>query len=218
MTITTDDGKPCEGLEQGPFEPIAVIGVAAMMPDANDLEAFWQNIIDSHVSIKEIKEGRWPGPVNHFWTEGKPGDIAHGYTYAKIGAFVEDYEFDWRRWRQPPGTIPQIDPCQLWAVSVSAKAIEQAGYGEGEKQFPRERAGVVFANALGGENRNMSNIRVWSNHTSELAQQHGLPASSKEAFMDAMNEYSPKVDEDTMPGELANVVSGRVANLLDLQG
>ncbi|MGB0173457.1 MAG: beta-ketoacyl synthase N-terminal-like domain-containing protein [Candidatus Poseidoniaceae archaeon] len=218
MTIITDDGKPCEGLEQGPFEPIAVIGVAAMMPDAKDLEAFWQNIIDSHVSIKEIKEGRWPGPVNHFWTEGKPGDIAHGYTYAKIGAFVEDYEFDWRRWRQPPGTIPQIDPCQLWAVSVSAKAIEQAGYGEGEKEFPRERAGVVFANALGGENRNMSNIRVWSNHTSELAQQHGLPASSKEAFMDAMNEHSPKVDEDTMPGELANVVSGRVANLLDLQG
>ena len=33
-----------------------------------------------------------------------------------------------------------------------------------------------------------------------------------------MNEHSPKVDEDTMPGELANVVSGRVANLLDLQG
>ena len=105
MTITTDDGKPCEGLEQGPFEPIAVIGVAAMMPDADDLEAFWQNIIDSHVSIKEIEEGRWPGPVDHFWTEGKPGDIAQGYTYAKIGAFVEDYEFNWRRWRQPPGTI-----------------------------------------------------------------------------------------------------------------
>ena len=218
MTITTDDGKPCEGLEQGPFEPIAVIGVAAMMPDAKDLEAFWQNIIDSHVSIKEIREGRWPGPVEHFWTEGKPGDIAHGYTYAKIGAFVEDYEFDWRRWRQPPGTLPQIDPCQLWAVSVSAEAIEQAGYGEGGKTFPRERAGVVFANALGGENRNMSNIRVWSNHTAELAKEHGMPSESRDAFMDAVNEHAPKVDEDTMPGELANVVSGRVANLLDLQG
>ena len=218
MSITTDDGKPCEGLEQGPFEPIAVIGVAAMMPDAKDLTSFWQNIIDSHVSIKEIREGRWPGPVDHFWTEGKPGDIAHGFTYAKIGAFVEDYEFDWRRWRQPPGTLPQIDPCQLWAVSVSAQAIEQAGYGEGEKEFPRERAGVVFANALGGENRNMSNIRVWSNHTAEVAKEHGMPASSKDAFMDAVNQNAPKVDEDTMPGELANVVSGRVANLLDLQG
>ena len=62
MTITTDDGKPCEGLEQGPFEPIAVIGVAAMMPDAPDLDTFWQNIIDSHVSIREVREGRWPAP------------------------------------------------------------------------------------------------------------------------------------------------------------
>ena len=33
-----------------------------------------------------------------------------------------------------------------------------------------------------------------------------------------MLEGAPRVDEDTMPGELANVVSGRVANLLDLQG
>ena len=45
-----------------------------------------------------------------------------------------------------------------------------------------------------------------------------MPDSAKESFMEAVNEQSPKVDEDTMPGELANVVSGRVANLLDLQG
>ena len=64
----------------------------------------------------------------------------------------------------------------------------------------------------------MSNIRVWSNHTAELAKEHGMPSESRDAFMDAVNEHAPKVDEDTMPGELANVVSGRVANLLDLQG
>ena len=45
-----------------------------------------------------------------------------------------------------------------------------------------------------------------------------MPASAKDSFMEDVNEHSPKVDEDTMPGELANVVSGRVANLLDLQG
>ena len=37
--------------------------------------------------------------------------------------------------------------------------------------------------------------------------------------IEAVNtDGSPRVDEDTMPGELANVVAGRVANLLDLQG
>ena len=128
MTLTTEDGKPCEGIDQGPFEPIAVIGLGALMPDAHDIDAFWQNILDAKVSIRTLPEGRWPGPVDHFWKEGGPGAHTEGYSYAKIGAVVSDAEFDWRRWRQPPGTLPQIDPCQLWAVTVSADAIEHAGY------------------------------------------------------------------------------------------
>ena len=120
MTIKTADGKPCEGLDQGPFEPIAVIGLAALMPDAPSIDAFWQNIIDSKVSIRDIQEGRWPGPISHFYRKGGPGESQEGFTYSKIGALVEGFEFDWRRWRQPPGTLPQIDPCQLWAVAVAA--------------------------------------------------------------------------------------------------
>ena len=218
MTLTTEDGKPCEGIDQGPFEPIAVIGLGALMPDAADIEAFWQNVLDAKVSIRALPDGRWPGPLNHFWKEGGPGNHTEGYSYAKIGALVNDAEFDWRRWRQPPGTLPQIDPCQLWAVSVSADAIEHAGYDGEAKDIDRTRTGVVFANALGGENRNLSNLRVWSHHTATLAKEHGMPSPNEPAFMEAMLEGTPRIDEDTMPGELANVVSGRVANLLDLQG
>ena len=47
MTITTANGKPVDGLNQAPFEPIAVIGMAALMPDAKSIEEFWQNIIDA---------------------------------------------------------------------------------------------------------------------------------------------------------------------------
>ena len=45
-----------------------------------------------------------------------------------------------------------------------------------------------------------------------------LTTTRWKAFAEAMTEGTPRIDEDTMPGELANVVSGRVANLLDLQG
>ena len=218
MTLTTEDGKPCEGIEQGPFEPIAVIGLGALMPDAEDIDAFWQNILEAKVSIRPLPEGRWPGPIDHFWKDGGPGNHTEGYSYAKIGALVSDAEFDWRRWRQPPGTLPQIDPCQLWAITVSARAIEHAGYDAEVKDIDRTRTGVVFANALGGENRNLSNLRVWLNHTTELAKEHGLPADSVDGFNEAVLQGAPRIDEDTMPGELANVVSGRVANLLDLQG
>ena len=218
MKITTADGKVAEGLEQELFEPIAVIGLGALMPDAKDVDAFWQNIKQGKVSIKDVKPERWPGKIEDFWKTGGPGDVEEGFTYSKIGAFVEDFEFNWRRWRQPPGTLGQIDPCQLWAVEVSAAALEQSGYDGESKDFDRSKCGVIFANALGGENRNLSNIRVWSNHTKNVALKHGLPQANAEEFQAELVENSPRIDEDTMPGELANVVSGRVANLLNLQG
>ena len=216
--VKDGNGKEVEGLEQGPFEPIAIIGVSALMPDAPDLETFWQNILDAKVSIRTIPENRWIGPIEHFYREGGPGNIEEGFTYARIGAVVEGYEFDWRRWKQPPGTLTQIDLAQQWAVSVAAAAIEQAGYDGDSKDIDRLRTGVAFANALGGENRNLSNIRIYSNHTKELAKSQGMPEQNSAAFIDSIIEGAPRVNEDTMPGELANVVAGRVSNLLDLQG
>ena len=218
MKIETADGKEADGIEQGPFEPIAIIGIGALMPDAKNSDEFWKNIVDSKVSIKDVTEGRWPGDIDSFWRSGSPGNIDEGFTYSKIGAFVEGFEFDWRRWRQPPGSLKQIDPCQLWAVEASAAALENAGYGDDNKSMDRAKCGVIFANALGGENRNMSNIRVWSNHTKQVAIKHGLPETNAEIFREEIVQESPRINEDTMPGELANVVAGRVANLLDLQG
>jgi len=216
MSITTKDGKKVDGLNQAPFEPIAVIGMAALMPDATSIEEFWQNIIDAHVSIKEVPKDRWDPDI--YWENGTPGNVSEGKTYSKIGGFVEGYEFDWRRWRQPPGSLPQIDPCQLWAVTVSADAIENAGYGDGGKTLDRSRTGVIFANALGGENRSESNIRVYSAEMRKIAIDNGATPAQADAMVEKMCEGKPRIDEDTMPGELANVVSGRVANLLDLQG
>jgi len=216
MTITTANGKPVDGLNQAPFEPIAVIGMAALMPDAKSIEEFWQNIIDAHVSIKEVDGSRWDPDI--YWENGAPGNITEGKTYSKIGGFVEGYEFDWRRWRQPPGTLPQIDPCQLWAVTVSADAIENAGYGDDGKTLDRARTGVIFANALGGENRSESNLRVFSAEMRKIAIDNGVTPEQADAMVEKVCEGKPRIDEDTMPGELANVVSGRVANLLDLQG
>ena len=203
---------------QDPFEPIAIIGVSALFPDSPNVETFWKNILDGKVSLKEVPRDRWV--ESDFWVEGGPKNIDENKTYSKIGGWVEGYEFDWRRWRVPPGSILQIDPTQLWAVSVSAAALEDAGYlVDGGKELPSARTGVIFANALGGENRNLSNHRVWADQFARHAVEvGGMPESGKKAFKEALMEGLPKVDEDTMPGELANVVAGRVANLLDLQG
>ncbi|MDP7203007.1 MAG: beta-ketoacyl synthase N-terminal-like domain-containing protein [Candidatus Poseidoniaceae archaeon] len=208
-----------EGIAQGPFEPIAVVGMGCIMPDAEDIGQFWNNVLNARVSIKEIPEGRWK--VDDFWAPGSPGDVEDAKTYAKIGAFIEGYEFDWRRWKVPPGTLGQIDICQQWAVTASAAALEHAGYLGEENRFklPNASTGVVIANALGGEFRNLSNHRVWVDQfTRQAVEIGGMPEEGRELLKEAISEGKPEIDEDTMPGELANVMAGRVANLLDLQG
>ena len=206
------------GAGQETFEPIAIIGVGALLPDAKDVAEFWQNVLDARCSIRQLPSDRWRSEDH--WAPGGPKDVEEGKTYSKIGAWVQGYEFDWRRWRLPPGTLPQIDPCQQWAVSVSAAALEDAGYlGENARHpIPGEVTGVVFANALGGENRTRSTERVLIDRYERHAKEAGISEEDFSKLKESILDGSPRVDEDTMPGELANVVAGRVANLLDLQG
>ena len=42
---------------QGPFEPIAIIGMSCLLPDSSNIDEFWKNILSKHVSFKEIPEG-----------------------------------------------------------------------------------------------------------------------------------------------------------------
>jgi len=213
--ISANTESTTEGLEQGPFEPIAIIGLACLLPDSPEIDIFWDNVLKARVSISEVPSDRWK-PQDFYDPNGSPGSVAENKTYSKIGGFVRDFEFDWRRWRIPPGSLPQIDVTQLWAVAVSASALEHAGYGEGGKELNRASTGVVFANAVGGENRDTGTLHVHVDQAIRIAQEGGM--TDAESFRKKWTEGLPKLDEDTMPGELANVIAGRVANLLDLQG
>ena len=40
-------------------EKIAIVGMGALLPDAADVAAFWQNILQARYSIGELPAGRW---------------------------------------------------------------------------------------------------------------------------------------------------------------
>ena len=72
------------------------------MPDA----IRWNNsgrISSMQRSHQRNQPGKMGGDLSAWWKQGGPGNSTEGFTYAKIGAFVEGFEFDWKRWRQPPG-------------------------------------------------------------------------------------------------------------------
>ena len=71
---------------QDPFEPIAVIGVATLLPDAPNVDIFWKNILAAKVSLKEVPEERWVS--SDFWVEGGPKNVDENKENAPIQNFV----------------------------------------------------------------------------------------------------------------------------------
>src|ERR1041385_1852478 len=90
-------------------EPIAIVGVGCVLPDAPDVATFWTNILAGKSSIREVPATRWNPSL--FWSADK---AAPDKTYAKIGAFVSDNAFNPLDYRMPPGVVVQIDPSQQW--------------------------------------------------------------------------------------------------------
>ncbi|NJK88612.1 MAG: hypothetical protein HC923_03900, partial [Myxococcales bacterium] len=76
-----------------PQEPIAIVGVGAILPDAPSAPDFWKNLIGGRYSISETPEDRWSIARYH---DADPK--APDRTYSKIGGWVREYP-----WEPSPG-------------------------------------------------------------------------------------------------------------------
>lgn len=201
------------------FEPIAVIGLGCVLPDAPDVATFWQNLVAGRSSIREVPKSRWDSDV--YWTQDR---MDRERTYSKIGSFVQGFDLDWRRFRVPPKMVAHVDPSQQWAIEAAGQALRDAGYDR--KPFDRGRVAVVFGNAGGGEIRVENSLRVYAGRVAaSLRVQPGFqrlpPQERAELERGLLEEFKrglPELNEDTLPGELSNVISGRIASIFNLTG
>ncbi len=204
-----------------PSSPIAVVGVAAIMPEAPDSDAFWANITGGRYSITEVPPARWDPAMYYSPDHDEPDK-----TYSTIGGWVSDYPWDPIRWKLPipPKVADQMDDGQRWAISAARSALLDAGWPDW-KVDPNNVA-VVIGNAIGGEKHYETNLRI--DLPRVLRELKGaesfaaLPADQREHILDEtrshfLAHYS-EINEDTMPGELANVMAGRIANLFNFRG
>ncbi|WP_230470482.1 type I polyketide synthase [Lujinxingia vulgaris] len=201
---------------------VAIVGIGAKMPGALSASKFWENILFGVSAIKEVPADRWD-PALYFDEDPAAPDK----TYSKIGGWIEGFEFDRRRFRMPPKVVASVDPTQLLCLEAVHEALEDAGYLENE--FPRDRCAVILGNALGGDLRDDSTLRILypkmdqalrgalmalSSSALSGGEREALLAEVEARFKGGLGEVS----EDSMPGELANVIAGRVAQVFDLRG
>ncbi|MFJ8105701.1 SDR family oxidoreductase [Streptomyces sp. NPDC096132] len=173
---------------------IAVVGMACMFPQAPDLPTFWANVVGGVDAVGEVPADRWDPAVHH-------GES----TPSKWGGFLPPIPFDPLRYGIPPASLGSVEPVQLLSLEAARRALEDAGYGDGGREFDRSRTSVVFGAEAGSDLSNAATLRA------VLPSYYGkVPAG--------LDEQLPRLTEDSFPGMLANVISGRIANRLDLGG
>ena len=207
-------------------EPIAVVGLGCRLPGAHSVDDFWQMILESRNAIIEVPTERWDPAL--FWDTDK---TVPDRTYAKIGGFLRDFAFNPRRFRIPPRMARSIDPVQQITLEAVADALEDAGLKAGPrdksgKDFDRTACAVILGNSMGGEYTDDYTVRArvpaFQQALAAIPDFQQLPAATQQTILAAFGENVveglPPINEDAMPGELANVIAGRVANAFDLSG
>ncbi|MBO2459394.1 type I polyketide synthase [Actinomadura violacea] len=175
---------------------IAIIGVGCVFPGARDANAYWANIVGGVDSVTEVPAERWDPAVHYDPSEP-------GKTPSKWGGFLPDVPFDALAYGIPPNALGSVEPIQLLALEVAARALKDAGYDD--RPFDRSRTSVFFG-AEGGN---------------ELATAYGLRAALPSYYGEVppgLDGQLPEPTEDSFPGVLTNVIAGRIANRLDLGG
>ncbi|MFE9633621.1 SDR family NAD(P)-dependent oxidoreductase [Streptomyces sp. NPDC006463] len=179
---------------------IAIVGMACAYPGAPDLAAYWARILAGADAVTEVPAERWDPELYYDADPARAGER----TPSRWGGFLGPVPFDALAHGIPPASLAGIEPVQLLALEISARALGDAGYGK-DREFDRARTSVVFGAEAG----------------TELAGAYGLRALLPSYLGDlppALDDQLPRLTEDSFPGILANVIAGRVANRLDLGG
>lgn len=196
-------------IEKAPkAEDIAIVGMACVMPGANDLRDFWRNIVESRCMFREVSESRWR-PRDYFDAARAPDRI-----YSKWGAFLDEIIFDPAAYGIPPASLASIEPVQLLALHVATKALADAGLDR--RPFPKDRTATIFASGAMNELGTLYLFRTLLSHY--LPKVAGLPDDTRQHIISALHGELPAWTPDSFPGFLANVAAGRVSNRLDLRG
>ena len=193
---------------------IAIVGMGVLLPGADSLEAYWNNLAGGHDAITDLPPGRWE-PEFYDPDADRPDRV-----YCRRGGFIESAEFDPVEFGVVPSAIRDTEPEQLIALRVAAAALADAG---GAERLPDlERVGVIVGRGGSGsvaQGRFFGRVRL-GGLVSEVLRQV-LPEVDEQR-LDLLStriceSFGPFHPESVI-GLTPNLTASRLANRLGLGG
>jgi malonyl CoA-acyl carrier protein transacylase len=200
----------------------AVVGLGGIFPDAANIEQFWQNILNKHISIAPLPEDNFDHNV--FYRPEVYGKTdKNDKTYTNISAQVNSFEFDSRQFKIAPTIAKHMDDNQ----KVSLLSAQQAIAGGALNSVSKDRVSVFMGSTMVGElhenfqtrfnfdkiTHHLKNDPVFGNAFSIDKQDELFDGLRKKI----LNKTFP-VTEDSAPGILPNVIASRICSVFDFHG
>ncbi|HEY5956206.1 MAG TPA: beta-ketoacyl synthase N-terminal-like domain-containing protein, partial [Polyangiaceae bacterium] len=199
--------------------PIAIIGLGGVLPNGDDVPAFWQALIEGKDATTEVPSSRWQ--IDRYYDSDQ---TRLETSYTKVGCFVEPVPDPGREFRLPPAAKAQLDPGHVLAFRAAEEAVADAELEGGS--WDRSRTAVILGFIPCKGRRLLAEARLnFREFESEL--EHALLASGIDegqvARILAETERIgltnlPSITEDTLPGYLGSFNAARIARRFDLHG
>jgi len=135
-------------------EPIAIVGMAGIFPDAFDLDRFWQMIVARRSSFRAVAPSRWAVPPGKMLAAGPAPDKA----YSAGCSLIEDFRLNPQGIELPDVVLEALDPLHQISLHTGREALASLSSGK----LPRRRTRVILAAiALPTEGAAAISRRVW---------------------------------------------------------
>ncbi|TRX95992.1 hypothetical protein FHL15_003134 [Xylaria flabelliformis] len=119
---------------------VAIVGMSARFPQANDLEQFWKMLMEGRTTHEKI-------PHDRFDLEGfyDPSGTKKNSMINTDGCFLSDPgAFDARLFNISPREAMQVDPTHRLLLMTSLEALEKAGYNSEAGLSSRNKRTAVY--------------------------------------------------------------------------
>ncbi|HYD79452.1 MAG TPA: SDR family NAD(P)-dependent oxidoreductase [Paucimonas sp.] len=167
---------------------VAIVGLSGRYPQAENLEAFWENLKAGRDCITEIPADRWDHAL-YF----DPDRNRIGKTYAKWGGFLADVDkFDPLFFNISPKEAEVIDPQERLFLETAWETIEDAGYGK--DSLSGKRVGV-FVGVMWGHYELYGAAALAGKNPAIPTSSHASVANRVSYFF---NLHGPSIALDTM--------------------
>jgi acyl transferase domain-containing protein/phosphopantetheinyl transferase (holo-ACP synthase) len=195
---------------------VAITGMACLFPGAGDVAAYWRNILGKVDATSEPPPEAWDPDVYY-----DPGFADTDRTYCKRGGYLGSLaSFDPLANGIPPVAVGG-EPDQWLALQVARDALADAG-ADDLPDAVRTRTSIVLGKGtyLNGGNAVALQRGLVVGQTIDLLRR--LHPEHSEEYLEAlrieMGDVLPPLSADTVPGLIPNIIVGRIANRLDLNG